>query len=71
MVTVDRNRRTIKDGAMAIEDDRIADFAKTAEFKTKFPRADSIDARKKIVLPELVDTHVHLAQTLVRGSGDQ
>src|SRR5271157_1991475 len=29
-----------------------------------------IDAKGKVVLPGLVDTHVHLAQALIRGSAD-
>ena len=70
VVTIDRNRRVIKDGAVAIEDNRIVGVGKTSELKKEFPRADTIDAQKKIVLPGLVDTHVHLTQTLARGLAD-
>src|SRR5262245_34514550 len=71
LVTVDSNRRLFRDGAVAIEDDRIVTVGKTADIVAGFPGAErSIDARGKLVLPGLIDTHVHNAQQLGRGLAD-
>lgn len=68
---MDPQRRIIKEGAVAFEDDRIIDVGKSSELKRKFPAAEVTDAKGKIVLPGLIDSHVHLTQTLARGLADQ
>jgi 5-methylthioadenosine/S-adenosylhomocysteine deaminase len=70
VVTMDRERRIIADGAVAIENDRIAAVGKTAEVANIFHADREIDAREKLVLPGLVDTHVHNTQQLGRGLAD-
>ena len=71
VVTVDRERRILRDGAVAITGGRIAAVGKTAEVAPRFPAAEVIDARGKLVLPGLFDTHIHNAQQLGRGLGDE
>lgn len=72
VVTVDRDRRIIiTDGAVAIMNDRIAAVGKTADVAPQFPDAETLDGRGKLVLPGLVDTHIHNAQQLGRGLGDE
>jgi 5-methylthioadenosine/S-adenosylhomocysteine deaminase len=68
---VDRERRILRDGALAISGGRIAAVGKTAEVAPRFPAAEVIDGRGKLVLPGLVDTHIHNAQQLGRGLGDE
>ena len=70
VVTVDPERRMIRDGAVAIVDDRIAAVGKTDAVKPGYADAEVIDARGKLVLPGLFDTHIHGAQQLGRGLGD-
>lgn len=70
VITMDEQRRVIRDGAVLVENDRIAHVGKADEFRAK-PRAEfEIDARGMLVLPGLIDTHVHLAQALLRGCAD-
>src|SRR2546421_42809 len=66
---MDKSRRIIRDGAVVIDGTRIVDVGKSGQVN---PRAVDkvIDARGKIVMPGLVDTHVHNEQTLARGLGD-
>ena len=71
LVTVDRDRRMIRDGAVAISGNRIAAVGKTQELAPRFPHAEVIDARGKLVLPGIFDTHIHNAQQLGRGLGDE
>lgn len=70
IVTLDKSRRIIKEGAVAIQDAEIVGVGKSTEIRSKFTDAEVINAGGKIVLPGLIDTHVHLTQTLARGLAD-
>lgn len=59
VITVDRERRIIRDGAIAVRDGRIAAVGKTAQVAPGFPEAEVIDARGKLALPGLFDTHTN------------
>jgi 5-methylthioadenosine/S-adenosylhomocysteine deaminase len=69
LVTMDPSRRIIVDGALLIENDRIAAVGKSAEFAGRDVET-VIDASGKMVLPGLVNTHVHNTQQLGRGLAD-
>jgi 5-methylthioadenosine/S-adenosylhomocysteine deaminase len=71
VITLDRDRRIIKDGAILIQDSRIVELGKTDEVRRRNPGGEVIDANRKLVLPGLIDTHLHLTQTLSRGLADQ
>ena len=70
IITMDAERRILKDGAIAIEQDRIVAIGTTREVTAKFNADKTIDARGKFVLPGLIDTHVHNTQQLGRGLAD-
>jgi 8-oxoguanine deaminase len=64
LLTMDANRRRIPDGALFVRDNVIESVGPTADLPA---RADTVvDARGKIVLPGLINTHHHLYQTLTR-----
>lgn len=68
LVTMDADRRELRDGALFVEDNAITWVGITANLPADLAvRADRIiDARGKIVLPGLVNTHHHFYQTLTR-----
>ena len=70
LVTMDPERRILTDGAVGIEDDRIVAVGKTAELTSSFRADKEIDASARLVLPGLIDTHVHNTQQLGRGLAD-
>jgi len=70
VVTMDGRRRVFKDGKVLIKDGAIRQVEKSADFKQQDPADIEIDARGKVVLPGLIDIHVHLAQALIRGCAD-
>ncbi|MBI2874468.1 MAG: amidohydrolase family protein [Firmicutes bacterium] len=68
VLTMDPDRAIIKDGGILIEGDRIVRVGKSSEVAgTAPPGAKVIDARDRLVMPGLVNTHVHLTQLHDRG----
>ncbi|MXR20469.1 amidohydrolase family protein [Halobacterium bonnevillei] len=67
IVSLDPDVGEIEDGDVLIEDGEIVDVGRGLTASN----ADVIDAENHIVLPGFVDSHIHLAQTQVRGiAGD-
>lgn len=67
IVTMDENRRIIRDGAVLIESGKIVAVGQSQEVNRQC-RKDGrvIDARGKAVLPGLVNAHDHADQTIAR-----
>ena len=60
----------IRNGIVVIEDDRVVDVGKSRELKPRYPSYEEINAKGKVVLPGLVNTHQHAAMSLLRGYAD-
>ncbi|MBX5321878.1 MAG: amidohydrolase [Candidatus Bathyarchaeota archaeon] len=66
-----QNGKIIKDGAVVIENDVIVDVGKSREMLRKYPRGyERLDAKGKVVIPGLINTHQHAAMSLLRGYAD-
>lgn len=65
IVTADANRRVVRDGALAVTDGRIAGIGPAAEIGSDARR--QVDAGGRILMPGLVNTHCHAADSLFRG----
>ena len=63
-------RGTIRNATVIIENGQITDLGKQAELKHKYPRYEKIDASGKVIIPGLVNTHQHMAMSLLRGYAD-
>ncbi len=50
----------IEDGAIAVSDGKIVDVGKTEHITKRYKAETVIDAKGKIVLPGLIDSHTHL-----------
>ncbi|MBI2305160.1 MAG: amidohydrolase [Chloroflexi bacterium] len=70
VITMDPRRRIITQGTVVIQGNRILEVGKTAEVSTRHPADKVIDAQGKIVMPGLIDAHLHCVQTLARGLAD-
>lgn len=70
IITVDGTRRIVDDGAIRVQGDLIADIGKSAVLKDRYPEDDEHDLSGRIIIPGLVSTHMHTAQTLLRGTAD-
>ncbi|MFW9863705.1 MAG: amidohydrolase family protein, partial [Candidatus Thorarchaeota archaeon] len=69
VLTMDAKRRIIKNGSVLVEGQKIARVGKTDEL-AKEKAELVIDANNMIVMPGMIDTHMHLAQALIRGCAD-
>jgi 5-methylthioadenosine/S-adenosylhomocysteine deaminase len=69
IITMDSARRVIEDGAVAIRGQRIVAVGPTAELRARFVARQVIDARRKIVMPGLIDGHGHAGHGLVKSLG--
>jgi len=71
LLTVNSNDAVYSEGFLYIEDDRIVAIGDGKVPDSIRSQADEvIDASGQIVMPGLVNSHVHLQQTLVRGLAD-
>ena len=67
VLTMNPDREIIDDGAVVVSGDRIEAVGKTADLLELYPDHDRIDCDEHILMPGLIDTHVHMAQCMLRG----
>ncbi len=69
ILTMDSTNRVIKDGAILVDGDSIAEVGKTDVVKRNNPSEEFVDLNRHILLPGLVNAHMHSDQILFRGLG--
>lgn len=69
VITVDGERRVIEHGSVAVEGDRIVAVGPAAELRARYEAREVIDARRKAVLPGLIDSHAHAGHALLKTIG--
>jgi cytosine/adenosine deaminase-related metal-dependent hydrolase len=69
ILTINPTRDVILDGAILVTGSRIAAIDKTSSFPPSFlpQNIRTISLKGRILLPGLINTHSHLAQSLLRG----
>ncbi len=64
-------RNTVKplifDGAVVIEADTIVDYGKTSQMREKYKGAQFTDVKNKLIMPGLINTHMHIYSAFARG----
>ncbi|MDD2236014.1 MAG: amidohydrolase, partial [Kiritimatiellae bacterium] len=70
LITMNPQRHIITHAALLTTENRIADIGKTDEMTTRYPDEPVIDCNGNILMPGLIDTHVHTAQAMIRGCAD-
>ncbi len=66
-----RGNEIIRDGAIAIQDETIIDVGKAGQMLGKYASGyEKINAKGKVVIPGLINTHQHAAMSLLRGYAD-
>jgi 5-methylthioadenosine/S-adenosylhomocysteine deaminase len=70
VVTMDKNRRVIDDGAIAIKNGEIVMVGKRAAVTKNLTPKQTINANGNVIIPGLINTHTHVPMTLFRGIAD-
>ena len=70
VVSMDAARRVINPGSVAIRGNAIAAVGPADEIARQFKGRETIDARTRVVMPGLINTHTHAPMVLYRGLGD-
>ncbi|MBI4790408.1 MAG: amidohydrolase family protein, partial [Chloroflexi bacterium] len=70
VVTMDQRQPVIEHGAVAVNDGRIVAVGNREAISPRYAARRTIDARRKAVMPGLVDTHHHLMQNFHKGTRD-
>lgn len=66
IVTMDKGRRIIKDGAVVIKENKIEFVGGREEAEKRYKTGKVIDARNKVIFPGLINAHTHMFQVLLR-----
>jgi len=70
ILSIDKKFTIHNQGAIIINGGKIVEIGKTDELREKFPVKKSINAKGKLVMPGLINTHTHSAMTIFRGMAD-
>ena len=67
LITRNPAKPFINDGCVAVEGTDIAGFGTTADMKAKYPDASFFDVGGKVIMPGLINTHMHIYSAFARG----
>jgi len=67
LITHDHRLPLVDNGCVAIRDGLIAAIGTTAALRESYPAAQFLDARGRLIMPGLINTHMHLYSTFARG----
>lgn len=69
VITMDRERRILENGAVAVSGDRIAAAGTTEELEAQYSASREIDCRHKTIMPGMIDAHGHAGHALFKTIG--
>ena len=68
IITVDHDRRILRNGYILVEGNRIKAVGDTSQPPSDLPRQlKHVNLQRKIVIPGLINSHIHLIQSLMKG----
>jgi 5-methylthioadenosine/S-adenosylhomocysteine deaminase len=70
VVTMNAERRVLDPGSVAIRGNQLVAVDTPEVIERDFQARDVIDARSRVVMPGLINTHTHAPMVLYRGLGD-
>ncbi len=70
VVTMDKDRRVLDNGAIAVRADRIVAVGTRAAIEKQYKARHRLDKPQAVILPGLINTHTHAPMSLMRGIAD-
>jgi cytosine/adenosine deaminase-related metal-dependent hydrolase len=70
ILTMDKSRRVIEKGAVAIENDKIIDVGPAKDVQKRHKARKVINAENKVIMPGLIDSHGHAGHGLIKTIGE-
>ena len=70
ILTMNEQMDIISNGSIAIRDDKISFISKEGIIPPDFSSDNTIDAKGKLVMPGLINTHTHVGMSLLRNYAD-
>lgn len=67
VITRESGSSFLDGGCVAVKDNIIVEVGLTAEMVKKYPGAQFIDAGGRVIMPGMINTHMHLYSTFARG----
>jgi putative selenium metabolism protein SsnA len=67
LITREKSLPFLSDGCVAIKENLIYEVGATEELKNKYPGSRFIDAKGRVIMPGMINTHMHLYSTFARG----
>jgi len=67
VITFDEDSRVIHHGGVIIEGENIVAIGDANELRLKYPHAEFKDVQGKIIMPGMINAHMHLYSTFARG----
>jgi 5-methylthioadenosine/S-adenosylhomocysteine deaminase len=71
LITIDAERRIIRDASVAVDQGRIVAVDKSTEIARQFASRQAIDGRGTVGTPGFIDCHLHSSFALSRGLADE
>jgi hypothetical protein len=70
LIAMNERREALEDASVCVEKDRIVAVGTRQDLERRFPAAEIVDCKGRIVMPGMVNRHTHLFQTLMKGLDD-
>jgi putative selenium metabolism protein SsnA len=67
VLTQGKRNQVISKGGVLIRETKIQEIGSSQDLQTRFPDAEFIDAQGKLIMPGMINTHMHLYSTFARG----
>ena len=67
VLTLGHENRIIPDGGVLVEGSKIKEVGLSSDLRSCYPEAVYVDADGKLIMPGLINTHMHLYSTFARG----
>lgn len=67
VLTLGSSNRVLSQGAVLVNGQTIQEVGSTDDLRARFPEAQFIDAHGHLIMPGMINTHMHLYSTFARG----